>query len=92
MSWEYHWDARQQEEIRELRLNAEWDAETLQQVKGALEATQRRVNRLELLLHGLLMYLENQGSIDRGTLDVIMRQLDRADGREDGKIDAPEEL
>ncbi len=92
MSWEYHWDARQQREIQELRLNAEWDAETLQQVKGALEATQRRVNRLELLLHGLLMYLENQGSIDRGTLEVIMRQLDRADGREDGKIDAPEEL
>ncbi|MCB9749433.1 MAG: hypothetical protein H6713_05410 [Myxococcales bacterium] len=89
--WDYILDDdwKQRRDIRTLQLNTELDGETLQRVAQALEAANRRVDRLELLLEGLLMYMENQGAIDRQTLTVIMRELDRADGREDGKITRP---
>ena len=89
--WDYILDDdwKQRRDIRTLQLNNELDGETLQRVAQALEAANRRVDRLELLLEGLLMYMENQGVIDRQTLTVIMRELDRADGREDGKITRP---
>lgn len=89
--WDYILDDdwKQRRDIRTLQLNTELDGETLQRVAQALEAANRRVDRLELLLEGLLMYMENQGVIDRQTLTVIMRELDRADGREDGKITRP---
>ena len=83
------WEVRHDRELRELKSNAEFSEQYLEAARVELLETRRRVDRLELLLEGLLMYMENQGAIDRQTLTVIMRELDRADGREDGKITRP---
>lgn len=84
-------DVKQRDDIRALQLDSEIDASNTELMTRGLKAANRRIDRLELLLEGLLMYLENQGSISQDTLAVIMRELDKADGREDGKISRPEE-
>jgi hypothetical protein len=91
--WDYYTDNewKQRDDIRALQLDAELDASNAEVMTRGLKAANRRIDRLELLLEGLLMYLENQGSISQDTLAVIMRELDKADGREDGKISRPEE-
>ncbi|MCA9690378.1 MAG: hypothetical protein KC636_12270 [Myxococcales bacterium] len=85
------WEVRHDRELRELKSNAEFSEQYLEAARVELLETRRRVDRLELLLEGLVMLLENQGTVDRDTLKLIIRELDRADGKEDGKMGRPPE-
>lgn len=78
---------RQREDIETLRLDAELDADNFMLLRRQLLANQKRVDRAELVLEAMFMYLENQGLMTRETLAVLIREVDGLDGKIDGRAD-----
>ncbi len=55
-------------------------------VRKHFVALRDRVDRMELMLEALFVHSESKGDIDKDTLRRIMRELDAADGKQDGRL------
>lgn len=76
---------RQRDDINQLRhdtQNVDLDVDIL---RGQLAATQARLDRAELVLEALFMYLENQELLNREVFALVLREVDRLDGKQDGR-------
>lgn len=76
---------RQREDIETLRLDAELDADNIDVLRKRLDATSRRLDRAELVIEAMFMYMENQGMMNRETLAMLIREVDGLDGKIDGR-------
>lgn len=76
---------RQRQDIETLRLDAEVDVDNIRQLQRRLAATESRLNRTELVLEAMFLYLENQGIVNRETLAMLIREVDELDGKRDGR-------
>jgi hypothetical protein len=80
----YVWDTdrRQRRDIESLRR----DMQHAPDWRPMIQAQAERIDRLELLLKGLLELVVSKSLLTRAELSVVMQQLDLADGVEDGRI------
>ncbi|PRQ02709.1 hypothetical protein [Enhygromyxa salina] len=78
-------DHRQRQDINTLRLDAQLDADNIQLLCRRLDATMKRLDRAELVLEAMFLYLENQGLMNRETLARLVREVDELDGKRDGR-------
>jgi uncharacterized membrane protein affecting hemolysin expression len=76
---------RQREDIETLRLDTELDADNITRLARKLDATTKRLDRTELVLEAMFLYLENQGLVNRETLARLVREVDELDGKRDGR-------
>jgi hypothetical protein len=76
---------RQREDIEALRLDAEVDVDVIAGLSTQLRDTKARLDRTELVLEAMFLYLENQGVMNRETLAVLVREVDELDGKRDGR-------
>jgi uncharacterized membrane protein affecting hemolysin expression len=76
---------RQRQDIDTLRLDSELDADNITRLSRKLDATANRLDRAELVLEAMFLYLENQGLMNRETLAVLVREVDELDGKRDGR-------
>ncbi|WP_146661615.1 hypothetical protein [Enhygromyxa salina] len=76
---------RQREDIDTLRLDAELDADNIGRLGRELQATTQRLDRTELVLEAMFLYLENQGLMNRETLARLVQEVDELDGKRDGR-------
>jgi hypothetical protein len=78
-------DYRQREDIDTLRLDAQLDTENIGRLTYKLHATAARLDRTELVLEAMFLYLENQGLMNRETLARLVQEVDELDGKRDGR-------
>jgi hypothetical protein len=76
---------RQRDDIETLRLDAELDADNIRRLAGHLDATRSRLDRAELVIEAMFVYLENQGLMNREVLATLIREVDGLDGKVDGR-------
>ncbi|PRP92583.1 hypothetical protein ENSA5_47640 [Enhygromyxa salina] len=76
---------RQRNDIETLRLDAEVDADNISHLRRRLDLTEARLDRAELVIEAMFVYLENQELMNRDTLAMLIREVDGLDGKVDGR-------
>lgn len=80
-------DYRQREDIHSLRLDNELTDDNIRELQRSLIETRARLDRAELVVEAMFVYLENQGLMNRETLAMLVREVDGLDGKVDGKAE-----
>lgn len=86
--WKYLFDsaAEQHRDIDSLLGQVQSSDEWIVPLRSHLQATQRRVDRLELVCEALVRLLETKGKLGREEIEIMVQRVDLADGVEDGRI------
>lgn len=86
--WDHLFDSefRQRSDINQTSQTASTASASVVVLRRDLAATQKKLERLELVCEALVRYLEVREIMKPEELAVMIQRLDLADGREDGRI------
>ena len=82
----YHYISKLEEELSLAKARVKAGLHRAKSQWSKINALEKEVDRMELLLLALVKSLEKQGSLDPKILDETLKEIDVSDGAKDGKV------